>query len=215
MTVEGKKDLVALVGDKSIQATLESMLRNRAKSLGIRLVGHEVRVAEDYDSGCHRQGPLLLRAQVNRYEHALIVHDRHGCGRERHSRQELEADLEQRLRDSGWEARAAAIVIDPELEAWVWAQSPHVARTLGWGGDFMSLRAWLEDKGHWMKGAAKPRDPKEAMRQVLRHSGVRQSSALFQSLASKVSLVHCEDASFAKLTTTLRAWFGVEEGNNP
>ncbi len=215
MTDQVKRDLIALVGDKSIQMTPQAMLSGRNSSLGIRPVEHEIRVAEDYDSGCHRQGPLLLQGQLHRYEHALIVHDRHGCGRERLRREDLEADQEQRLSDSGWGTRAAAIVIDPELETWVWAQSPHVAGILGWRGNLRSLRAWLEEKGHWHAGTAKPWDPKGAMRLVLHQGDVRHSSALFRALAGKVSLARCEDASFAKLKATLRAWFGVEEGHNP
>jgi hypothetical protein len=48
----------------------------------------------------------------------------------------MENDLEARLSQSGWPSGCcAAIVIDPELELWVWSRSPHVPAVLGLSED--------------------------------------------------------------------------------
>ena len=59
---------------------------------------------------------------------------------------ELESLIENRLARH-WADRAAAIVIDPELENWLWADSLHMAQSVGRSGDVSCLRAWLQTQG--------------------------------------------------------------------
>ena len=51
--------------------------------------------------------------------------------------------MEERLAANGWNDRAKAIVVDPELESWVWADSRVVEDVLGWPGHAEDLRSWL------------------------------------------------------------------------
>jgi len=141
------------------------------------------------------------------YDHAMVVFDRHGSGREQETRETIEADVERRLARNGWGNRAAAIVLDPELEIWVWSDSPEVPLTLGWGQREPNLQTWLTDNGFLVEGNSKPQDPKEAMEKVLRIVRKRRSSAIYRELANKVSLRRCVDPAFVKLTTTLQKWF--------
>jgi len=63
----------------------------------------------------------------------------------------------------GWrEDRFAVIVINPELEAWIWQDNVHVEKALGYTSP-PSLRLWLRDEGLWPDGLEKPPDPKEAV----------------------------------------------------
>ena len=116
--------------------------------------------------------------------------DREGSGQEhRRAAQEMETDLENRLWQSGWtgtegQSRAAAIVLDPELEVWVWSRSPHVAQVLGLSQ--VELQQILE--GFPATSEGKPRRPKEALLAALRRSGRPQSARIFQELAERVSL---------------------------
>lgn len=100
-----------------------------------------------------------------------------------------------------------AIVIDPELEAWVWSDSPEVDRIIGWSARQSSVRAWLREQGFAFKQNGKPDRPKEALEKALRIVKKQRSSALYGQIAEKVSLSRCTDRSFVKLRQTLQEWF--------
>jgi hypothetical protein len=136
--------------------------------------------------------------------------DREGSGQEAKSREQLEEDLETGLSASGWENRAAAIVLDPELEVWIWTDSPHVDHELGWSGQKKRLRSWLRVRSLWRQDALKPDRPKEAMEATLKHVRKPRSSAIYQSLAEKVGLTKCVDPAFLKLRSVLLEWFPAE-----
>jgi len=206
MPVAFTKDLVVLAADKSMQLALRGIV-SRHESLRIRAVSFNVLLDIENDPGCYLNGPDFLRSQINRYARALLVLDRHGCGREQDSREELERRLESRLSESGWGDRAAAIVIDPELEVWVWTDSPHLTSALAWKEPRPPLRTWLRSKGFWAEGSLKPHAPQEALELVLRTTGKRRTSALFESLAQRTSLDRCSDPAFVKLKSTLKMWF--------
>jgi len=133
--------------------------------------------------------------------------DREGCGKDLKPRLDLEAEVEARLQRSGWDNRASAIVLDPELECWVWSGSPKVDRALGWIGRTPTLRAWLLERGFVKEDAIKPSRPKEAMEAALREVRQPRSSAIYEDLATNVSLQRCTDPAFTKLRTTRQAWF--------
>ncbi|MBM4091994.1 MAG: hypothetical protein FJ276_21565, partial [Planctomycetes bacterium] len=141
------KDLIALVADGQMEFTLRGLL-TRGRSLLFRQITADIYVHPGKDPGCLRRGHEFLRPFSRQYSHALVMHDREGCGREESSRETLEAEMESRLNGSGWRNRCAAIVIDPELEVWVWSDSPEVAQVLGWGGDEPPLADWLKTRGH-------------------------------------------------------------------
>ena len=97
-------------------------------------------------------------------------------------------------------------MIDPELEAWVWSDSPHVAQSLGWS-DMLVLRNWLVERGHWSKDQLKPFAPKRAYLDALRQQEIPVSNSHFVHIAENVSLRRCQDPSFIALSTLLRSWF--------
>lgn len=142
-----------------------------------------------------------------RYEHALVVFDRDGSGRDAMERHDLEIDLEGRLAQAGWGDRATVVVIQPELEARVWGDSPHIDDVLGWKGRSPGLRAWLTKAGFIKADAIKPQDPKKALREALRLASKPRSSVLYSQLARRVSFTRCVDPAFAKLKSTLSEWY--------
>ena len=118
--------------------------------------------------------------------------DKEGCGSE-DSRSALEQGVQNLLTHNGWDDRAEVIVLDPELEMWVWTPSPWVERILGWEGRQPDLKTWLKDQGLWPDGSQKPAEPKAALEQALREVRQPRSSLLYQKLAEKVSLGACTD----------------------
>lgn len=141
-----RKDLVALVADKNMEFALKGLLMQH-RALGIRPLQTDVYVHPERDPGCFLRGHDFLHPFFNRYAHALLILDRQGSGRESSCREDLESEAEKRLSQSGWNDRAAAVVLDPELEIWVWSDSPHVGRVLGWPKGRPSLRTWLREQG--------------------------------------------------------------------
>ena len=198
------KDLLVLVADKSIGAAVDGVL-SRPQSLGIREVSHDTMVHPRRDSGCFFRAEELLDSEQDAYAHALVILDARWGGAPAPDGPTLERMLESRLdRYAGW---LRAVVIDPELEAWVFARSPHVARVLGWSGGTDDMRATLQREGLWPDGELKPPDPKAAMDWLLRRARIPRSSSLFRDLAGAVTLRNCSDRAFTRLRTTLREWF--------
>ena len=199
-------DLVVLVPGRDEQAALEGIL-DRPAALGIRAVSVVYQRHPDRDPGCFLRAHDFLRSQARRARHALVMFDRQGCGQEGATREDLERTVEGRLAVSGWGDRAAVVVIDPELEVWVWSDSPRVADGLGWRQG--ELDAWLREQGFLVGEGSKPSRPKEAVQGALSISHKRRSSAIYRELAASVSLHSCTDPAFRKLRDVLVRWFGL------
>ena len=202
-----RTDLIALVPDADIEHGLLGVV-SRVSSLHVRPFSCHVQRHPERDPGCLLRADESLRMFTLRYAHALVLFDREGCGRSDETREALEQEVENRLSQTGWKGRCAVIVIDPELDAWVWSDSPNVDRILGWDpATGVDLRAWLREQGLLGLQQDKPQRPKEALEAALRKVRRGRSPALYRRLAEKVSLDRCADAAFLKLKTTLQSWF--------
>lgn len=200
------RDLFVLTADQDMLEAMQSLLR-RQQSLGICEIQCAFSRHRRRDPGCRADASRRLRPHLREYRYALVIFDKDGCGRDDASREDIQSEVEQDLRRNGWEGRAKAIVIDPELESWVWSKSNLVPRFLGWTGNYGELQAWLNSGGLWPTNANKPPDPKRAMRSVLREKKRSVSASLFSQLAGSVSLQRCECPAFQELKQTLQAWF--------
>lgn len=203
------KDLVVLTADRNMEYALKGIL-SRTDSLGIRNLSVDYLVHPENDPGCLHRSHDFLKSFTRQYHYALVILDRDGCGQETKSRELLESAIEARLVDSGWEDRARAIVIDPELEAWIWSRSPQLDSILGWQGKSPDLRTWLHRKSFVADGQIKPADPKSALEQALRTVKKARSSSIYLNVAQRVSLDRCVDAAFNRLKQTLKQWFPAE-----
>ncbi|MCS7209263.1 MAG: DUF4276 family protein [Fimbriimonadales bacterium] len=193
------KDLVILVADKDAEQVLKALLSERHQSLGIRPVEYDIFVHPERDGGVRSRSAEFLRKYADDYRYALVLLDYEGCGATETASQ-LETKLESALNAAGWQDRVAVIVIQPELESWVFSPSPHVVEVIADG------RREIYDR-HCANRSGKPPRPKETMQQILREAGVPRSSALFYELARRVSLRSCADPAFQKLTRVLLRWF--------
>lgn len=201
-----RQDLVILVADKSMESAVSGLL-SRHQALQIRPVASTVYVHPHRDPGCRLRGHEFLRSSVNDFEHAILMFDREGCGKESASREELELEAVNNLSESGWGYRGEVIVIDPELDVWFWSDSPHVDQVLGWKGQKPDLKAWLRQTGFLGEEDVKPERPKEAMKEALKERKKPRSASMFRQLAEKVSFARCTDPAFLKLKETLQRWF--------
>ena len=199
-------DLIVLAADKHIATSVETLLHERRADLGIRAVSFDVRRHPQSDPGCRSGAAEFLRPLNRVYRYALVVFDYEGCGSQ-DAPEKIRREVESALERNGWRERSKAIVIVPELEAWVWTPSGEVARALGWNRGFEPLRKWLEGKKLWSAGSSKPDDPKKTLGQVLRQNRKVSSSALFKKLAASVDFDGCRDPAFKELEQALRGWF--------
>ena len=203
-----EKDVFALVADKSMEQAFEGLLAQHEK-LRIRQIRYDIEVHPRRDPGCRTQAIPLLRPRLHSHRHTLVVFDHHGCGSNA-SRKNLQREVQENLELNGWENRCKVIVIEPELENWVWAPSGKVSEILGWGSDFHALRQWLQTRGLWSDSDLKPFDPKRAMQEALRHKRVRRSSTLFKRIADISQPQDCQDPAFIELRETLQDWFSAD-----
>ena len=198
------KDLVLLMADKNAHFALKGAL-GRPEALGIRPIEFEFRVHPGRDGGARRTGPEVLALERRRFKHALLILDFEGCGTDLTNAGALEAQLDGRL-SAHWKEAAKSIVIEPELDVWVWGADNAIEVVIEWPTG-KRLREWLRDHGFTFDANEKPTRPKEALEAALRVPGVPRSSALYQAIAEKISLRRCSDQAFIRLRNHLLRWF--------
>jgi hypothetical protein len=120
----------------------------------------------------------------------------------------LEAQLDELLLPI-WGPHAKAIVIEPEVDVWMWGAEAHLHSTLDWGFD-EGIREWLEAEGYAFDASRKPLRPKEALDAAFRRARVPRSSARYADVAGKISLARCADPAFLRLRHALTSWFGEQ-----
>ncbi len=189
-----QRDLFVLVADQDMYQAMRELLA-RGEDLGIRSIRYSVDRHLQRDPGCRTEASRYHRHCIRYYRYALVVFDREGCGDDA-PRGEIQHKVERNLERNGWNGRSKAIVIDPELEAWVWGNSQCVSEVLGWGTDYSGLRNWLYSQHLWPRDCPKTSRTKRAMQAAMQCKRVRKSARKFSELAARVRLSNCQDPAF-------------------
>lgn len=154
---------------------------------------------------CHRL--LQENGYLNSHQRLIVMLDQE-FGGERPA-VEVRQEILERLQLNGWsDGRADVVVIDPELEVWVWQDNPHVQAAVGFSGTG-SLRQALNNDAEWPEGLGKPLQPKTLFRQVCRRYRTTYNSSLYRDIVEKVSVKNCTDSAFQQLIATLCRWFPI------
>jgi len=199
MSDGASRDLVIMVADNDIRIVLKELISERYSDMGIRTVNFDILPGIFRDPECRAKAHDILREHCRDYNHALVVFDLKGSGGK--GRSKTEQFVERKLAPNGWPGgRAAAVVIDPELEAWAWCNPNNlnfVCRILGVPpqADFAKLEASAGE------------NPKKAFQMACQLAGKRRSPDRYRELAEKLPVRSCQDPAFQKLMTTLRRWF--------
>ncbi len=207
-----KKDLIILAADEQARSMLIPLLERIPAVFGLRSFSADVIVHEKRDPGCYTKGVDKLNGHANEYDNCILIFDHEGCGAEhKKSAMEIEAELEKELENGLWPNRNAVVVIEPELENWVWTDSVHTSDAMGWGTDLEQLQQWLIAQKLLKTNALKPERPKEAMDAAVKHRLRKPiSKTTFASIAAKASFKSCTSPSFLKFKDTILRWFTPE-----
>lgn len=201
-------DLFILTADKDAEHGIRSLLENRRTTLQIRAISFKCVAHPRHDNGVRTRAHEFLRSFLNQYQRALVIFDLEGCGlEEKHSAEQIEANVENLLSVNGWHARSSAIVLEPELEAWLWDQRLNVRKVMSFMQAEETKQQLLTASSLTAQDQIKPTRPKEAFDFLLKTSRVNRSSSLYVDLAKEIDIRHCSDRAFAKFLKTLREWF--------
>lgn len=164
--------------------------------------------AGDNDPGLYVRGHELLRPFQSSHRQAVVVLDAEWDGSP--GAELIKQRLTERIRSTGWEdGTFQVIVIDPELENWIWQHNDHVASGLGFdNANALMIDADIQQA--WPDDAFKPTQPKETLEAVLEKKRIPRSSAIYKKITSQVSVKRCQDGAFQELVKALRAWFPAE-----
>lgn len=212
-----KRDCVFLLADKNMRASFEGFFSRQGfqQSLGCGWIDIDpmqdlIFAAGDNDPGLYTRAHELLRPFLNTHRHAVVVLDALWDGSP--GAINICTHIESLLSANGWETdRCVVIVIDPELENWVWQRSIHVAREIGFD-NIDEMNADVDLLNAWPEKQYKPTTPKETLETILRKKRIPRSSAIYRNITAKVSISDCRDEAFIKLIGKLREWFPPDIG---
>jgi len=208
------RDLGFLVADKNMEACLHGLFGRDGWRRSIRcgrvdVASTDVHVAAGHnDPGLYARGDELLRPFVGKYLHMVIMVDAEWEGSP--GAQVIRARVDRHLTAAGWSDRKGlALVLEPEVDVWLWTRTDHTAKALGWER-WSELDGPLATQALWAQGQAKPPRPKEAAEWALRQRRKPRSSLVYRRLAESVGLGRCTDEAFLTLKNALCRWFPLE-----
>lgn len=210
------RDCFFLVADKNMEGLLKGFFLRKDFHLSLGCSPFQFDAKQDLlvahgqnDSGLYTRANELLCSYRKTHRHAVVMLDAEWDGSPGAAviRERMSHHFEQ----VGWATdTACAVVIEPELENWIWQDTPHLCAALGYQGSFDELRSELERQGAWPISEQKPPRPKETLESLLRNARKPRSSSLYQDLAGLVSVRRCTDTAFQILLMSLLRWFPKE-----
>ena len=146
-----RKDLVILVADGHQEQTVATLLTERSQSLGIQEGSIDLDILRHHnrDPGVFHEAGRFLETFARQYEHALVLIDAEWEGGPA-SAVKIEEKIQDDLNKNGWAERSAVIVIEPELESWVWSRSIHVPELFG--TNWNTIKDLGHQTGYWQAG---------------------------------------------------------------
>lgn len=206
------RDCFFLVADTNMAETVKGFLGRKRfyESLGTAPfdfdpAGDLVVAAGDNDPGLFVRAHEILALYRRSHRRAVVIIDSAWDGSP--GAEAIKREMTANLHKDGWDDEIfRVIVIDPELENWIWQKNVHVARALGFETHEAMVEAMSHD-GNWPAGKDKPIDPKGLWERMLRRARIPRSSAIYRKITSQVSISRCRDEAFLELRQALQSWF--------
>ena len=121
------------------------------------------------------------------------------------------------MNDAGWSSdRFEVIVIQPMLEAWLWADNENIAKLYGFK-DYPELVSTMTEQGHWDAALGKPvkEHLKQARNLAAKKGGLKTGGRLFSKVFESLSgraMTACSEPGFQQMRTRLKEWFPMDGG---
>lgn len=216
------RDIVFLVADGEMQATVEGFFENPAFDARLQCARFEFDTKQDLikhpgkDPGVYQNGHYLLQRFIDSHRYAVVMVDfAFNDNLRTMDYQQFCDTMKVNMRAAGWpDERFFVMAINPELEVLMWhADTSRIEHIFDYPIDrgAGTLRAWLQAKNLWDAGAPKPADPKAAIDAVRGQNWGRKKthSQLFKRIAKEVSFKGCQDESFIGLLQQIQGWYPV------
>lgn len=201
-------DLLLYCADSDMRFSLDTILTNRRESLNIKHIKYKIIVDQLHDSSIVKKDSnyfSLLKNQTNAQK-LLVILDNEWDGSP--GKNKIKDRILSNLQLSIWQkGDYEVIVIDPELEIWVWSNYQSFANSINRGINIVENTA---RRLGW-DGVNKPKNPKFVYEELLRSLDISKSSSVFTDIAQFISLNRCSDESFQLFKNTLKSWFPITE----
>ncbi len=212
------RDIVFLVADGEMQATVEGFFENEAFDQRLQCARFEFDTKQDLikhprkDAGVYQDGHNLLKSYMGTHQYAVVMVDfAFNDNLEIMDYGQFCDNMKAKMKKSGWpEERFLIMAINPELEVLMWqADTRRIEPIFNFQGESGGLRAWLQERNLWEIGLPKPQDPKAAIDKVRNQNWGRKKThtQIFKRIAKDVSFRGCEDESFNSFLRQIQAWF--------
>ena len=214
------RDIVFLVADGEMQATVEGFFENPAFDARLQCARFEFDTKQDLikhprkDPGVYQDGHNLLKSYVDTHNYAVVMVDfAFNDNLQTMDYQQFCEKIKANMRAAGWpDERFFVMAINPELEVLMWqADTSRIEHIFDYPRERegISLRDWLQRRNLWNAEDLKPFDPKSAINIACSQSWGRKKthSQLFKRIAKDVSFRGCEDKSFNGLLHQIQAWY--------
>lgn len=205
MIVAGRKD----------EVVLKAVLK-RWQELGIRPIIFEIN-RRGSDSIVVREGAMQARIRAREFKHFLCLWDHKDSGKGNEPPSQVQDELQEHLNRRRLQNREKALVIDPELEIWLWQDKKAIARVLG-----ISQKQLARCLNRWQSANFPKRTleqilskfPKEALEEVCQEAREKLTAALYQRIAHTADLsLWASEQGFQQLCQTLLNWFSAERSD--
>ena len=215
------RDIIFLVADGEMQATVEGFFENPAYEKRMNCKKFEFDSKQDLikhprkDPGVFQDGHNFLKGYLNTHQYAVVMLDfAFNDNLTAMNYDDFVETLKKNMRASGWpEERFAVMAINPELEVLMWqSDTQGIERIVDFPGPQGGLRGWLNERGLWADDLVKPEDPKAAIDKVRGQSWGRKKthSQIFKRVAKEVSFKGCQDIAFNGLLVKIQTWYPQE-----
>jgi len=215
-----KRDVVFHLADGNMEAGFRAFFARDDwhHALGCRRFTIDPDSERDiFRKGGQTDGGLWKHAHTNLtpfralYDHAVIILD---ADFDPHpGAKVLCKDIAKGMTSAGWAPDSfCVVVIDPELEAWLWAPNQNVALAFGFDS-IEELRTPLEQENLWEAGKPKPGDLKAARDRAAKLGGKKTGGPLFKGVFGGISsraLGKCVEPGFKTMRKALQTWFPKE-----
>jgi hypothetical protein len=192
-----------------MQLSVRTLLTERRPDLAIREITFDITKHPGHDGGVVKYAPEFLSVFRNTHRYAVVMLDVEFDGSPGDANR-IEAMLQERLDNRGWQGHSQVIAIDPELEVWAWCAPHHTLEALN--ATNQEVRRIAENKGWWDAEGRRFTRPKALFREVARAKQIAGPARLFPRLARQISVERCHDRAFVRFRDILRHWFGTRAG---